>query len=317
MLLVAVVASGCTSPQPTQIDPFEPHFEWTRHPSTTAGRTEVAAAAIGPLIFTVGGFTDGALATSMVEVFHAAEERWASTTPYPIPIHHATAVAHGGLLYVLGGFTTSAFVATDLAFRYDPGSGLWTPLPQLPAARGAHAAALVDGNIYVVGGVGTDGSLLEAVHALHLETETWTTVAPLPTPRDHLAASALGPKLYAAGGRNLSPGANLDVMEVFDPGRNSWSTLRSMPTPRGGIGAASWEGSIVVAGGETASSTFAEVEAYDPATGQWRTLPPLPTPRHGLGVAVAGDRFYALLGGPEPGLATSGAAESLGLIYEL
>ncbi len=280
-------------------------------------RTEVAGASIGPLIFTVGGFGQGAQPTSLVAVFHAAEERWSTATPYPIPVHHTAAVSHGGVLYVLGGYTTPAFVPTDLAFQYDPGSGLWSLLPRLPMARGAHAAAIVDGSIYLVGGTNAAGELLEEVHALHLETMTWTTVAALPTPRDHLAAAGIAGKVYAVGGRSQSLDTNTGALEVYDPGRNQWTSLKPMPTPRGGLGAAAWQGSLVVAGGESAGGTFAEVEAYDPATRAWTSLPDLPTPRHGLVTAAAGDRFYALLGGPEPGLSTSRAAESLGMVYEL
>jgi hypothetical protein len=37
----------------------------------------------------------------------------------------------------------------------------------------------------------------------------------------------------------------------------------------------------------------------------------LPTPRHGLGVVGLGGRVYAVAGGPTPGLAVSGANESI------
>lgn len=316
LALLVPLLTGCSSPAPQEM-PFDPVLEWTTHPGAATGRTEVATAAVGPLIFVIGGFTSGSLATSMVEVFHAAEERWVSATPYPIPIHHTAAVSHGGIVYVFGGYTTSAFVPTDLAFQYDPGSGLWTPLPRLPAARGAHAAAVVDGSVYLVGGVGANGSLIGEVHILHLETRTWTTGEDMPTPRDHLGAAPLDGKLYVVGGRSQSLTTNTGALEVYDPGRNAWTPLPDMPTPRGGLAAAAWEGRLVVAGGERPDGTFAAVEAYEPAGAAWEALPDLPTPRHGLGAAVAGDRFYTLLGGPRPGLSTSDATESLGLFYEL
>ena len=46
---------------------------------------------------------------------------------------------------------------------------------------------------------------------------------------------------------------------------------------------------------------------------QWRHLPDLPTPRHGLGVVATGRTVYAIAGGPQPGLTTSGAVEHITL----
>lgn len=85
-----------------------------------------------------------------------------------------------------------------------------------------------------------------------------------------------------------------------------------MPTPRGGVTASADRGHKVVAGGEESDGAFEEVEGLDLADGTWRSLPPMPTARHGLASGVDGDRFQTFLGGTEPGLATSGAAESLG-----
>ena len=53
------------------------------------------------------------------------------------------------------------------------------------------------------------------------------------------------------------------------------------------------------------------VFAYTPAARRWQRLADLPTPRHGLGVIAHRDRVYAVAGGPQPGLTTSGAVESL------
>jgi hypothetical protein len=57
--------------------------------------------------------------------------------------------------------------------------------------------------------------------------DAWTALPDLPTQRTHLAAAALGCKLYVAGGR-FGGGAGsemTDILEVFDP----------IPTPVHGV----------------------------------------------------------------------------------
>jgi hypothetical protein len=88
-----------------------------------------------------------------------------------------------------------------------------------------------------------------------------------------------------------------------------------MPTARSGHGAAVAEGLLVVLGGEEldGGTTIEQVEAYDPGSDGWIALPDMVTPRHGVGAAARGARVFALEGGPQPGLAFSGALEYLDL----
>jgi len=70
---------------------------------------------------------------------------------------------------------------------------------------------------------------------------------------------------------------------------------------------------VVAVGGEEESGTFDEAEAFDVEGERWIALPPLPTARHGLGVVADRTTVYVIAGGPEPGLAFSGAVESIDL----
>jgi len=146
--------------------------------------------------------------------------------------------------------------------------------------------------------------------ALDLQTLRWR-VARGPRPREHLAATALGGKVYVLGGRLAGLDTNLATVEAYDPRTNRWSRLPDLPTPRGGTGAAAVAGRIVSVGGESPQGTERGVWALRPSTRRWVRLPDLPTPRHGLGVVAVGGRVWVVAGGPEPGLTVSGAVESL------
>ncbi len=93
-------------------------------------------------------------------------------------------------------------------------------------------------------------------------SNTWSARAPIPTPRDHLAAAEEGGRLYVVGGRiDGSYARNLSANEVYDPAADRWETLEPLPTARSGIAAAVLDGRVFVFGGEATSGTFDEVEA--------------------------------------------------------
>jgi len=68
-------------------------------------------------------------------------------------------------------------------------------------------------------------------------TNSWTTKAPMPTPRYGLAVGVVTGILYAFGGFDQSGGA-LTTVEAYDPVANNWMTREPMPSPRYGF---AWE----------------------------------------------------------------------------
>jgi len=146
---------------------------------------------------------------------------------------------------------------------------------------------------------------------LDLRRLRWSSVAG-PTPREHLAVTASGGRVYVLAGRLGGIDTNLALLEVYAPGRG-WHRLPPVPSPRGGTGAAVLGGRIVSAGGEEPAGTIGSVYAYDIARARWSRLSDLPTPRHGVGVVAAGRRVYVVAGGTVPGLSVSGANEALAL----
>ncbi len=214
---------------------------------------------------------------------------WLSATPVPEPRTEVGAAVVRGEIAVVGGLTEDG-APSPRVDAYSPKLDRWRRLADLPVGSG----------------------LARRAFALDLRTRRWT-VEPAPSPREHLAVTAAGGKIYALGGRRAGYDTNVATFEVWTPGTKRWRRLPPVPEPRGGTGAAVAAGSIVSVGGEAPSGTIASVYAYDLARGRWRRLPDLPTPRHGLGVVGIGNRVYALAGGPIPGLTVSGANEYLDL----
>ncbi|MGH3071068.1 MAG: Kelch repeat-containing protein, partial [Gaiellaceae bacterium] len=166
------------------------------------------------------------------------------------------------------------------------------------------------GRLYVLGGVDGRRGLARVAFALDLKTGRWSRV-PGPAPREHLAATAFGRRVYALGGRSAGIDTNTARFDVYDSRTRRWTRLAPVPQARGGTGAAYVNGRIVSVGGEQPQGTIRSVYAYELATKRWRRLADIPTPRHGLGVVASRGRIYAVAGGPQPGLTVSGAVESI------
>jgi serine/threonine-protein kinase PknK len=307
----APTAPATTAPPvATTTVPARPATWQARTPAPTA-RQEVASAVLDGKVWVIGGLAASG-ASSVVEIYDPAADRWSTGPPLPLAVHHEAATVYRGEIVVLGGFVDAGTLygqATDRAFALR--NGAWVELPRLRRPRGAAAAAVVGDALVLVGG--RDAVALVATTEV-FDGTSWHDAAAIPTPRDHLAAVSDGRSVFTVGGRFVSPGATTAVTERYDPAANAWERLAPMPTARGGLGATLVGGRIVTAGGEDPTGTFAEVEAYDIASARWSTLPPLPTPRHGLALERVGTSVLALTGGTVYGVAPSKVAEALGPI---
>ena len=279
---------------------------WQSGPPLPLPRTEVAGAAVRGRIYVVGGYNADGSSSRRVDVYSPSMRLWRRGPDLPVAVNHAMAAAYRGRLYVVGGYGgdgqahRSTFVLAN---------GRWRSLAPMPAPRAAAGAAIAHGRLYVVGGVRSPGTLARVAFVFDLGKKHWNTFVG-PTPREHLAAAAVGGKVYAVAGRLRGLETNQTLVEVFD---RRWRAVPPLPEARGGTGAASVAGRVVSVGGEAPSGTIASVYAYRPEARQWERLPDLPTPRHGLAVVAAGRRVYVVGGGPKPGLFVSGANECLDL----
>ena len=104
------------------------------------------------------------------------------------------------IIYAAGGWESSG--ASDAVEAYDPAADTWTRTrPPCRVPRGAGRRAVVDGQLYVIGGC--DPVALHAGAAVHRydpAADTWTAVAPYPIPISWQSCGALGGEIVCAGG---------------------------------------------------------------------------------------------------------------------
>ncbi len=177
----------------------------------------------------------------------------------------------------------------------------WTLKAGMPTARWVHSTSVVDGIIYVIGGVTSEPSsaMILPVEAYNPATDSWSQKASIPTGRGTLSSSVVNGKIYAIGGTAAGTFASLAAVEEYDPATDTWRKRAPMPTARGAVATAAVGGKVYAIGGAltpTNAVGLATVEEYDPATDTWTRKADMPTPRYSLSASVVEGRIYAIGG---------------------
>jgi N-acetylneuraminic acid mutarotase len=190
------------------------------------------------------------------------------------------------LLYVFD--PSGGGVNPNPIFIYDPAKDLWTIPPTTktaPPSQHGGAAAAVGGMIYLFWGNET--------FAYDPSTNQFLQKAPMPTPRQDLAAAVVNGVIYLMGGTGGS-----QANEAYDPSTDTWTQKAPLPTGRGGLGAAVAGGVIYAIGGNAPGfPTLSTNEAYDPGTDSWTSKKPMSTPRSNTAIGTIRDRLIFSIGG--------------------
>jgi hypothetical protein len=178
----------------------------------------------------------GDAALAYCELYNPATDTWTATGDLSTPrVGHQGTVLRDGCVLVTGGDSPgrparAPFRAgsLDTAELYDPATGVWTPVADMPGGRIRHRGVLLPtGRVLVLGG--TSGPTYNAgfPHAMTYDPDSgvWTTTGGLTVGRWDFAAVVLADgRILAAGGRTRSGAAapaGVDVLtataEIFTP----------------------------------------------------------------------------------------------------
>ncbi|EHB04617.1 Kelch-like protein 33, partial [Heterocephalus glaber] len=215
---------------------------------------------------------------SLYSRWDPSQEDWEEMAPLCQARSLFPLVALDGLLYALGGRYNG--VALSSVETYNPELNVWRPAPALPAPCFAHAAAILEGQLYLSGGYSGAGQYLASL--LHYDPKLekkGTLLSPMGIPRAGHVMAALGGRLYVAGG--LGETGDLLSFESYEPRTDRWTHLAPLPSAHVGAAGAVLQGELLVMGGYS-HRTYALshlIHAYCPGLGRWLCLGTLPRPR--------------------------------------
>jgi N-acetylneuraminic acid mutarotase len=281
---------------------------WQSAPAMLHARSAHAVVGTGDAIYAIGGTGAGGAPVLQVERFDGNQWRDETTLPGE-GLNAPAAVAIGQRIYVIGGFKTVTNVPTSEVLVYDVGSHAWSNAAPLPAPRGGHAAAVLDGKIHVIGG-GNSRSTLADHSEYDPATDRWTERAPLSRSKGSPAAVVFQNKLYSLGGR--SGPSDFGDVEIYDPATDRWLPGPSIE-PRGTAGATAYCGTIYIFGGESQArnTTLDEVLRFDALRGAWQKALPMPAARNYARAVPFRGSVYLVGGNPAVGMSHSSAGSTI------
>ncbi|KAJ0036716.1 hypothetical protein NQD34_005393 [Periophthalmus magnuspinnatus] len=171
---------------------------------------------------------------------------WLSFAPLPLPLACHCVVSLKEHLYVLGGWTPQVNMPDEEpdklsngVFQFDPGKDRWKDCAQMKYSRYRCGSAVLNGEIYILGGIGCVGEdrgqsrrCLSSVEIYNPDTDTWREGPTLPTPLLSLRSNAsnfgvVDNKLYLCGYYKGVGRHEIITKEILhlDPVDNVWTVV--------------------------------------------------------------------------------------------
>jgi N-acetylneuraminic acid mutarotase len=276
-----------------------PSVTWKTRTATGLPRQNGAAGVLNGLVYLAGGDTKPAATftrTGSTQSYDPSTSTWTTLANMSVPRTLVSGDSAGGKVYVVGGLDTTGHVSAAVE-GYDPSPSCvpdptslppttcpgtippigWTTFQSMNHGRFRHRGLAIGASLYVFGGDDSSGNLVGIPEVYSADTDSWTDLATMITPRDDVAVAALNGFIYVIGGRSQASAATTTV-ERYDPANNVWKTVASLPTALRYQHAAAVAGRIYVAGGYPGSGTplTTSVYYYDATSDTWNTGPAMP-----------------------------------------
>ncbi|XP_041836953.1 kelch repeat and BTB domain-containing protein 12 isoform X2 [Melanotaenia boesemani] len=227
---------------------LEAQGSWERLTSAEY-RDSYALGSLGDTLYLLGGqmrLKNQFLITNCVERWSLQGGPWRSAAPLPMPLAYHSVVRMKDRLYVIGGRTPQSYRTDDEPDRlsnrlleYDPNTNKWIELGPMKYSKYRCSAVVLNGEIFVIGGIGCEGvdlgqsrHCLDAVEIYNPDGDYWRDGPPLPCPQLSLRtntsnAGVVGGKIYVCGyykGADRHDDITKDILEL-DPWENRWTVV--------------------------------------------------------------------------------------------
>ncbi|MBC8160025.1 MAG: hypothetical protein H7Z42_02310 [Roseiflexaceae bacterium] len=291
-------SSGDASRDVSLYDPQE--NVWLALPPLPAGRKTPVAGGVDTRIVVATGNEGAPTTTTWVGALHTT---WEKAAAAPTALGEVAGGRVGNKLYFVGE-------GDSATLAYNLSDNTWNSAAQLsqrPLAGNHHAAEVIDGKLYLFGGLGSGAGKVQIYNPA---TDTWTLGTDMPFAAGSSASSLINGQVYVAGG--IIGNQTTNRVAKYDPRSNSWTPLAPMPQGRNHAASSTDGSNLYVFGGRGAGSGdnnsvangFDTLQIYDPASNTWQssldtssTLAVLPQARGGMGKAVYHDGEFYIIGG--------------------
>ena len=249
--------------------------------------------------------------TSAGYVYSPSTGQWRPIAAAPIAVDNAYAAFVDGTLYLAGGTQgpQTGYAALSAVYAYRPGSNSWAQVASLPLPLFDAAAAVLNGQLYVIGG-NTGGANsptpVKTMYRYDPAANKWTRLANYPAGTvTNEACGGVDGEIACTGGitggNYVADGSTGTYL--YNPVTNTWSQGADLPEYAQAMVYGAANGELQVAGGFGDTNAARDVGLssalqYNPATNAWSTLPKLrgKTAASAVGWAGGSCGFYQVGG---------------------
>jgi len=250
-------------------------------------------------------------ASLILDIRYGRVTGWTTSDSSALGTRFHAAAWHDGKIYEIGGDLdggVDSFLATGSTKIFDLSGGSWTTGPAMPDPAYGISAAVLDDEIYVIGGTNCEddphdgcatGDVFDTVRVFDTVSGAWSTEVADPAPFS-LAFSAVvvsGGSIYVFGGLDSTGHSSAGVW-IYNPvatAGSRWSTGTSMAAARAHAAGAIMDGKIYIAGGWDRGSTLLDaLDIYNPTTDGWMTGSLMPAAFSSMAGVALDDRFLFL-----------------------
>lgn len=206
-----------------------PAIRVDRLPDMITARVYHSVCVVGKNIYVFGGCELDGKAIDSVECYKSTKGRWFAEEKMPRMRAGAQAMAYKCYIFVVGGVDENQQTLSDID-RYDMTEKKWSTNCSLPVAVVGCASVVIHDRIYVLGGATTDNKSQSMFGYINPESNTWSDLPPMLTPRYSLNLFHYNNVLYAISGRDvIKP---MIEVEAYDLSTHTWSSLPPIPSRR-------------------------------------------------------------------------------------
>lgn len=200
---------------------------WSSGPSLPIPLDHPSAATLDDHVYIAGGHSNG---RDSARVFRLDGDRWTEVAPLHFPRGGHALIAAAGRLYAIGGNNAAGNVGPTES--YDPATGGWSVLANLPSPRNHLLGFALDDTACVAGG---RSPTTARVDCLLLTTGAWSRpFGDIPAATSGGSAVAFpGGDVVVLGGQDASETRIVDQLSVLRG--NSWTQYARMLAPRHGF----------------------------------------------------------------------------------
>lgn len=282
--------------------------EWKSYSTGPVGMQAGGAVLCEDKVYCVGGVSS-VNSLNLVYECNMSTLEWTKKASLQTGRMNLAVVSAGNKIYAMGGDTFS-----DVNEVYDPVQNQWSYLAPMPTPCQHVKGVVVNGKIYVMGGLESWMKVSDKNQVYDIQTDTWTQMAPMPIGKHNYSVVAHEDKIYVFGGGVYDDsiesegdriwGSNGSI-EVYDTLTDKWESLGDMPTSLFYGGIAAYDDKVIIVGGFRGASVDGRevgegrVDIFSLETHTWSVGAPLPKSNVALNTVVYKDQLYAF-GGADP-----------------